>query len=33
MTRISPLNLALGWTAFGAASLVGLTIHVLRAMQ
>lgn len=33
MTRISTLNLALGWTAFGAMSLIGLTVHVLRAIH
>jgi hypothetical protein len=33
MTRISTLNLALGWTAFGAMSLIALTAHVLRAIH
>lgn len=33
MTRISTLNLAIGWTAFGAMSLIGLTLHVVRAFS
>lgn len=33
MMRISTLNLALGWTAFGAISVIGLTLHVLHAIR
>jgi hypothetical protein len=33
LTRVSTLNLAIGWTAFGLMTVIGLAVHVSRAFH
>jgi hypothetical protein len=32
MTQITPMRIAVAWTAFGAMAVVALTVHVARAI-